>query len=145
MTEPALAKEHVLFCAAGVSLCVPTEHVHAVHTSLSIDAVANTCDWFLGIAVADGNLIPVSDLGAYLFQRKAHGDVIQVATQLGGAGLRVDQVLGVSSNDVQTTDDVKQAHMTSHYVRQKEVDYRILDVASMLTSERFMNINCEPA
>lgn len=154
MTQPARSSEYLLFKAGGVALGVPIEHVHAVHESLDTVAVANTCNWFTGLAVAEGALVPVSDLGAFLFDVTAHGAILQVSKKVGLAGLRVDKVVGVSASSTRCKHESenkskamqKNAPLLSDAcIKENGVEYTLLDLAALLRSRRFANIDMSPA
>ncbi|NII11988.1 chemotaxis protein CheW [Oleiagrimonas sp. C23AA] len=74
------------------------DEVSELLTPPSLTPVPGTQDWLLGIANIRGNLVPVVDLGWFLFdQRTLPGDrsrVLLVRQQGGHVGLLVDEVLG---------------------------------------------------
>ena len=95
MSEP----RHVLFEAGGLPLAVPADAVQAIHDELALQRVEGTRPWFLGLAVADGRLLPVTDLGAWLGLRASGGRTLQLHADVGIAGFRVDTVYGLSDAD----------------------------------------------
>ena len=92
------ASNHILFSAGGLDLAVDSVHVHCVHESLVTEQENGTHDWFLGLAVADERLLPVTDLGQYLQGEQSSGRVLEVARELGRAGLKIDEVHGVTQS-----------------------------------------------
>ncbi len=80
---------------AGLRLAVPAENVAAVHRRPDIVPVAATTGWFLGMAVVQGQLLPISDLGLWLGLRRGSGTVLELAPSLGRAALQVDEVMAV--------------------------------------------------
>ena len=93
------AARHVLFEAGGLALAVPADAVQAIHDDLPVQRVEGTRGWFLGLAVADGRLLPVTDLGAWLGVRASGGRTLQLHADVGIAGFRVDVVYGLSDAD----------------------------------------------
>lgn len=89
---------HILCSAGGLDLAFNSEHVHCVHESLVAQDEQGTHDWFLGLAVAEERLLPVTDLGQYLQGEQSTGRVIEVARELGIAGLKIDEVHGMSQS-----------------------------------------------
>ncbi len=148
------ASSHILFSAGGLALAARSAAVHCIHDGLVVTAEAGTNDWFCGVAVADGRLLPITDLGLYLNGGAATGRVIEVARDLGIAGLRIDEVHGVSRHapDTLGPDSADtQAHSNDEWpVRNLAINdlgkrYRIVDITHLLQSSRFLNIQCEPA
>ena len=154
--------DHILFSAGGINLAVDSTSIHCVHDSLIAQSEDGTSDWFLGVAVADERLIPISDLGVYLQgtcaadrvtdDRLISGRVLEVAKELGLAGLKIDAVHGVSRNplapvDVDVTDnDVSGDQPLQPMVLTDEgKQYRLIDLASLMQSSRFLNIELESA
>ncbi len=89
--------DHILFSAGGIHLAADSASVHCIHESLPTQNESGTNDWFLGLAVASERLLPVTDLGVYLQGGQSIGRVIEVARALGIAGLKIDEVHGVSN------------------------------------------------
>jgi len=138
--------EHIVFNAGGYALALPTSHVHSIHEGLSFQSVSGTVDWFLGMAVADGQLLPVSDLGSFLQQHASTGRTIEIARHFGIAGFRVDTIDGVSRNAA-TAGGTVSGHrfLTGGQVSDNGIDYQVVDIASLMQSARFLNIALEPA
>jgi chemotaxis signal transduction protein len=138
--------EHILFNAGGLALALPSSHVHAIHDGLSFQSVSGTVDWFLGMAVADGQLLPVSDLGSFFQQRASTGRIIEIARHFGIAGFRVDTIDGVSRNPGIAGSSVSDSRfLTDVKVSENNIDYQVVDIASLMQSARFLNIALEPA
>ena len=104
MTEPVeragadsdtSAQSYLLFDVANLSLATPAARVDHVHDALDIEPVDGTPPWFSGLAVADGKLLPVTDLGALLGMPVAHGFTLQLHRDIGVAGVLVESVKGL--------------------------------------------------
>ena len=102
---------HVLFEAGGLALAVPADAVQAIHDELPLQRVEGTRAWFLGLAVADGRLLPVTDLGAWLGVRASGGRTLQLHADVGIAGFRVDVVYGLSDADASVSEDAPRRHV----------------------------------
>ena len=122
--------DNVYFSVDNLNLCVSASSVHSIHDGLNTQREAGTQSWFLGLAVVEGRLLPVTDLGAFYGKKPSAGRVIEVAHQLGRFGLRVDEVHGVASEMAR--------------------EYETLDIAQLVQSDQFLDIQssdhaCEPA
>ena len=148
---------HVLFEAGGLALAVPADAVQAIHDELPLQRVEGTRPWFLGLAVADGRLLPITDLGAWLGLRSAGGRTLQLHADVGIAGFRVDTVYGLSDADadIESEEDEEGgseeggeavAPRTDHGVLTPMTivedgrQHRILDLAGLLQSPAFLDI-----
>jgi len=123
--------EHILFVAGELPLATPASSIHCIHDSLHIQPEPGTQDWFLGLAIADSQLLPVSDLGAYLNGKASLGRIIEVSRSIGLFGLRIDSVSGVSRGKPVTG---------THVVQDYDREYQVVDLSQLLLSERFNNI-----
>ncbi len=139
--------QHVLFHAGGVALAADASAVQQIHDQLEVQPVAGTKRWFLGLAVANGQLLPVSDLGALLNNQSSSGHTLQVHQDLGIAGLRVDGVAGLSEAVPKKQDQWQPVSMaqdniqlTAFVIVENDVVHRVLDVAQLVQSERFTDI-----
>lgn len=142
--------QHLLFDAAGIKLAVPAALVKSIHESLTVQAVSCTKEWFAGMAVAGGKLLPVTDLGAFSGRRACTGRTLELDESVGIAALRVDQVLGFS--DVEPTDasahekDANRLASDANLVLTDQVivdngsAHRIVDIAALVQSPVFINI-----
>ena len=138
--------EHILFHAGGLALALPTSHVHSIHDGLSYQTVSGTVDWFLGMAVADGQLLPVSDMGAFLQRDTCVGRTIEIARHLGIAGFKVDAIDGVSRYPSAAGGTVSaNRFLTGLQINDSNSHYEVMDIASLMQSARFLNIALEPA
>lgn len=120
------SNDHILFNAGASKLCVAAASVHCIHEGLMTQAVPDTQPWFAGIAVVDGRLLPVTDLGAYLDGIPAVGRVLELNHKLGMVGLRVDDIINVSGD-------------------YDEQEYQLVDVAELVQSARFLDIQSQSA
>jgi len=148
MSQP----RHVLFEAGGLPLAVPADAVQGIHDELALQRVEGTRPWFLGLAVADSRLLPITDLGAWLGLRAAGGRTLQLRADVGIAGFRVDTVYGLSDADTDVESepgmDVASAPegvLTPFTIVEDERQHRILDLAGLLQSPRFLDIAAEGA
>lgn len=117
----------VYFSAADLLFCANASEVHCVHDALPvIQKVAGTKPWFAGLGVVEGRLMPVSDLSLYFGSAASKGCVIEVAHQFGVAGLRVDKVHTGSQTE-------------------SDANYQFIDLAKLVQSDKFLNIECETA
>ena len=151
------AARHVLFDAGGLALAVPADAVQAIHDELPLQRVEGTRGWFLGLAVTDGRLLPVTDLGAWLGLRAAGGRTLQLHPGVGIAGLRVDTVYGLSEADADATvpdadaapreaaprlvpEPDADAALTGRTIVEEGRQHRVVDLAALLQSPRFLDI-----
>lgn len=140
--------QHILFKAAGLKLAIESQFVRAIHEQLPVQTVAGTRNWFLGLAVADGKLLPVTDLGAFSGMRGCAGNTLELVTEGTVAALRVDEVTGMS--DVQVIDKstelpcskalAQQLAFTGDTVRNKGDVHQVFDVSALVQSAAFVNI-----
>ncbi len=145
MTEP-----FILFRAGGLAFAVASSAIRSIYDDINIQAVGDTHHWFLGLAVADGELLPVSDFGAYLALKKCTGRILGINPDVGVGALKVDEVIGV---DKQAQRD-EHATLPSELLEHKALfnfalssesgTHWVLDVPRLLQSEQFINIG-EPA
>ena len=135
---------HVLFRAGGLDLATPVHAVHSIHESLEIQPVNGTIDWFLGLAVTQGHLLPVSDLGAFLSAKPALGRTLQINADIGISGLRIDEVVGISSDLTTALDgsaeDQPDLGLLPFAIASDDAQHQILDIALLLQSPRFLAI-----
>ena len=147
---------HVLFEAGGLALAVPAEAVQAIHDELPLQRVEGTRPWFLGLAVADGRLLPVTDLGAWLGVRSSGGRTLQLHADVGIAGFRVDVVYGLSDADAGAPDDdagrdpadtasnapavPADGVLTAMTIVEDGRQHRVVDIAGLLQSPEFLDI-----
>ena len=141
-------QRHVLFDAGGLPLAVPAEAVQAIHDELAVQRVEGTREWFLGLAVADGRLLPVTDLAAWLGRRAAAGRTLQLHADVGLSGLRVDTVYGLSHAGAEPDADagagaIGDGTVTALTIVQDERRHRVLDLAGLLQSARFLDVSAD--
>ena len=144
-----MAQQHLLFEAGGLLLAAPAELIKAIHEQLNIQSVSGTRHWFLGLAVAHGKLLPVTDLGGFCARRSSSGRTLELADAIGSSGLQVDSVYGLSDRPL--TDvaldgvellqpGVEKLALSARAVVQDERIHRLLDVAALVQSPAFLNI-----
>jgi len=141
--------QHILFEAAGELLAVPANLVHAIHDELTIQPVAGTKSWFLGLAVAQGKLLPITDLNALVGSPAAQGRTLELEASVGIAGLKIDRLFGLSDAVVGKSDDqglgtksenTLNLSLTGLVVKENDQQHHILDLASLIQSSEFTNI-----
>ena len=144
-----MASRYLLFEASGLTLAAPADLIRTVHEELVVQAVAGTRKWFLGLAVAHGKLLPVTDMGAFAGRRSSKGRTLELSDSAGIGALQVDTVFGLSSapvTDVPMTDrevaqvgDNKLALSARAMVFDERI-HRLLDLAALVQSPAFLNI-----
>lgn len=144
-----MASQYLLFEASGLTLAAPAELVKAVHEELAVQAVVGTRQWFVGLAVAHGKLLPVTDMGAFAGRRSSTGRTLELSDSAGIGALQVDTVFGLSNapitdvpmtdREVAQTNDSNLALSTRAIVVDKRI-HRLLDVAALVQSPAFLNI-----
>ncbi|MFK7853715.1 MAG: chemotaxis protein CheW [Granulosicoccus sp.] len=137
--------QHLLFNAAGLNLAAPAEAVKAIHEKLDVQPVAGTKRWFAGLAVANGKLLPVTDVGVYSGRRSSTGRTLELDPAAGIAGLRVDNVVGLSDSPVSDAGQTQPSGydiltLTGRVIVQDEHSYQIVDIAALVQSAAFLNI-----
>lgn len=120
------ANDYILFSADDLNFCVAATAVHCIHDGLLTQNEVGTEPWFEGLAVVEGRLLPVTDVGAFYGRKSSTGRVLEVAHSLGVAGLRVDDVHGVSNE-------------------YDEDAYQFIDIAQLLQSAKFLDIQAQTA
>jgi len=143
-------QSYILFSAGGLPLATDSASVHCIHDALSIQPEDDTRDWFLGLAVADERLLSVTDLGVYLNGNASQGRIIEVARRFGIVGLKIDEVHGVSKKQPERLESNQTVVEVSSSLKNQAVNdsgqlYQIIDIASLLQSSRFLNVQNEPA
>lgn len=154
--------KHLFFVIAGHRYALSHEYVKAVHSQLSLSPVVGTCHWFLGLATFQGRLIPVTNLGSFCGLAPSEGSTVELDPSIALAALKVDGVF-LSSSEPQTrvaektehgasrklpalpdnsggTSSVLREFVTGELVSDKGQTYHVLDVSSLVQSDRFINI-----
>jgi len=139
---------YMLFLVADLKLAIRAGQVKAVHEQLDVQKVAGTANWFLGVGVANGRLLPVTDLGAFIRKQPCSGRILELDQSVGIAALRVDEVIGFS--DAQTplvkpsedmVDDINQYLLIDDKsVKHEGGEYHMLDAYALVQSPLFINI-----
>lgn len=140
--------QYVLFTAAGLKLAIQASQVKAVHEQLNVQEVAGTTKWFLGLGVANGRLLPVTDLGAFAGREPCSGRILEIDPTVAIAALKVDEVPGFSdAQPVDVTSDDKyldsaREHLvlSGKYLKDKDDEHYLLDVDALVQSPAFINI-----
>ena len=140
--------QHILFEAAGLKLAVAANLVSAVHENLTMQRVAGTCRWFLGLTVVNGRLLPVTDLGAFAGRRYCTGHTLELAVNAVIAGLKVDTVNGISdSNTAKRAEQpgenepfASQVLLSGEVLFMDSDVHHVLDIEALVESPVFVNI-----
>lgn len=140
--------QYLLFVAGGLELAAPSDLVEAVHDQLGVQAVAGTCGWFRGLAVAHGKLLPVTDLGAFATKRSSSGRTLELNPAVGMVGLQVDSIVGLSHaevSEVPLSNAEQSQQETGLRLSERAIVHgsslhRVLDLASLVQSPEFLTI-----
>lgn len=144
-----MASQHLLFEASGLTLAAPGDLIKTIHESLQVRPVAGTRNWFRGLAVAHGKLLPVTDLGAFAGRRSSTGRTLELSDTAGIAALQIDTVYGLSNvsvSDVPLNDSEMSGvngsnlALTDRAIVFENRIHRLLDVAALVQSPAFLNI-----
>jgi len=142
--------QYLLFDAGGLDLAAPSNLVKTIHEDLSVQPVSGTRDWFCGIAVAQGKLLPITDIGAFAGRRSSTGRTLELDPSATIAGLQVDQVHGLTD---QTIDEIPLSELersviadgnltfSERAIVKQDRAYRILDIGSLVQSSEFLDIS----
>lgn len=115
-----------------------------------VTAVVGTSDWFSGLASLRGNVLPVTDLAAFLDVREAaageHQRILVVRSDDEAYGLLVDEVLGLRkfpahalSADVADVPD-NLAMYVIEVIHENDTSIPVLDPDLLIGSEKFLNV-----
>lgn len=141
--------QHLLFDAADLELALPAGLVKGVHDTLEIQPVAGTKAWFLGLSVAGGKLLPVTDLGAFAGRRHCSGRLIELEPSAGIAAIRVDRVFSFSdslpisvSQEKNETGDARELNLpfADQIIMDNDHRFRVLDIIALIQSPAFIEI-----
>lgn len=138
---------YVLFEAGGEPLAATAAAIDAIHDELPIQAIEGTKRWFLGLAVANGRLLPTTDLGLFLGKRASSGRILQLHADAGIAGLRVDTVYGlrdaVQCETLAGTGSDAHPAFSNQVVREDGRVHRLLDIVALMQSPEFVDIGLD--
>ena len=136
--------QHVLFEAGGLALAVPAHRVRVIHEQLSVESIIGTCDWFLGLAVSRGRLLPISDLGLFIGRQACRGSTLELEVEASVIALRVGAIAGVydltlidDDQPVEGAAHIRNLTLTGKMVCTEGQAYRVLDVAALVDSLAF--------
>ncbi|MFK7893294.1 MAG: chemotaxis protein CheW [Granulosicoccus sp.] len=141
--------QHLLFDAANLELALPAGLVKGVHDTLEIQPVACSRPWFLGLSVAGGRLLPVTDLGAFAGRRHCSGRLIELEPSAGIAAIRVDRVYSFSdslpigvSEEKNENGDARECNLpvADQIIVDNHRRFRILDIIALIQSPAFIEI-----
>ncbi|MBX2885491.1 MAG: chemotaxis protein CheW [Granulosicoccus sp.] len=140
--------QHLLFDAAGIYLAAPAKYIKSLHEGLTVQPVAGTKAWFLGLAVVTGKLLPVTDVGAFYGRRACVGRTLELEPSVGIAALRVDQVFGFTDNEPteiaagaqHVAENDENLTLTGQVIVDSQRVFRILDLVELVQSSDFIDI-----
>jgi len=141
--------QYLLFDAAGLDLAAPSDSIKTVHEELSVQSVSGTKEWFLGLAVAQGNLLPVTDIGAFAGRRSSNGITLELAPSVAIAGLQINNVCGFADDDFKTVTltnierqviDDGNLTFTERAIVKGDRAFRLLDITSLVQTSEFLDI-----
>ncbi len=136
----------MLFRAGGHSFAVASTAIGTIHDELALQEVGDTCDWFLGVAVANGELLPVTDFGKYLGLACSTGRTLGINAEVGLGALRIDEVIGVDKqpnvieNATLPGELESFAKLFNVSLNTDSGEHWVLDLARLFQSEKFINI-----
>jgi len=139
------AAQYIVFSAAGSAWALPVDDVQRVHQELPVQAIPGTQAWFLGLAQVDGQLLPVTDLSAWVGKPAATGPIVQLHTDVGLCGLRVDQVSGAQHCEVLPTQPDNDTRVnlpgsTAFMVEHENQQSVLIDADALVHSPAFIAI-----
>ncbi len=141
-----MSEAHVLFRAGGHSFAVASSAIGAIHDDLPLQEVGDTRDWFIGLAVAHGELLPVTDFGKYLGLAASKGRTLGINADLGMGALRIDEVIGVDKQPtVADTATLPQqlepfAMLFNYALDAESGEHWVVDLPRLFQSETFISI-----
>lgn len=144
-----MSESSFVLCTVGNhSIALPADVVQAIHDTLVISPVADTVDWFLGLAVVKGRFLPITDLGSLLMGSSSTGHVLEIKPENGKVGLRVDDVIAVHKGESENmeipqgdSDLPLDIGLSLYAVEHERKQYRVLEPTVLLQSRRFLNVN----
>jgi len=144
MSEPNSTPAHLLFKVASNFWAVDVTSVHKVHEQLSVQTAPGTHSWFLGLASVDGQLLPVTDLGAWLERIPADGPVLHLSANLGSCGLRVEEIIGTKMIPI-TPSALSTAHTLMpgalpQVIKVDGTEFRVVQMSLLVQSPAFVAI-----
>jgi len=141
----------VLFRLHGVEMLAPMDEVGEIVSVTSVAPVPGVKSWVLGIANMRGNLLPVMDLQAFLFDEKPIADpasrrLLVVSYEGVVAGLVIDAVLGMRhfwrdeiAEELPSLDERIRPFITYSFSRLGE-HYPVFSPFRLAESEGFMDV-----
>lgn len=139
--------QHILFVAAGLKLAVVASQIKAVHEKLNVEEIAGTAKWFLGLGVANGRLLPVTDLGSFAGRQPCTGRILELDPSVAIAAFMVDEVSGFSDAqpvDVSIDDEFAETSkflvLNGKKVTDQAGEHHMLDVDALVQLPAFINI-----
>lgn len=135
---------YILFRIAHTHWAADVESVQRVHHQLSVHQVPGTQGWFSGVAQIDGELLSVSDLGAWLNKTACQGPFLQLHKHLGAIGLRVDEVISAQTltpvDSALNANDVLMPGALAQSVEHNSIQFRVVAFNLLVQSPAFAAI-----
>lgn len=151
LEEVGEAWQGVGFIAANKYFLTPLTEVKEVLTTPAITPLPAAAPWFLGVANLRGEVLPVTDLGAFLFGNKQvltpDTRILIVDFERKGIGFLVQQVLGVQrflNKNMQTViegdiaEEIK-THLQGEFVNEVSRWY-VLSLKSLSQTGQFYHV-----
>lgn len=118
--------------------------VQRVHEQVAVHKVPGTQAWFSGLAQIDGQLLSVSDLGAWLNKPACQGPVLQLHDSLGAIGLRIDEVISaqklIPENTSLDANEVMMPGALTQTVEHNGIRFRVVAFKLLVQSPAFIAI-----
>lgn len=138
------------FRVGDARLVAPLGVVREILTSPVLTRVPGAKSWMKGVANVRGNLLPVTDLGAFLSEQptpmRRTTRVLVVSNGSIGAGLLVDEVLGLKhffeeefSSDTSVVAEFIRRFVSGSY-RQNSEAWGSVDLHALIESDEFMRV-----
>ncbi|APZ44216.1 chemotaxis protein CheW [Acidihalobacter ferrooxydans] len=135
----------VFFRLRGFDLVVPLEQIVEIVDMPAIATMPGVKPWVIGLANMRGSLLPICDLGRFVFEDDVAAQGRLLVVRLAGfpVGLRVDAVYGMRhfwvDQQAESLPDLPvllQRYVTSAYHDQDKV-WSVFDVHALLSNEAF--------
>ncbi|MEJ2654263.1 MAG: chemotaxis protein CheW [Acidihalobacter sp.] len=137
----------VFFRLRGFELVMPIEQVAEIVDMPSVSSIPGVKPWVVGLANMRGNLLPVVDLGRFLFgdDVAAQGRLLVIRYAGSLVGLRVDAVYGMrhfwldqQAESVPELRPALQPYVYDAYYEQDKI-WPVFDANALVTNAEFQN------
>ncbi len=140
--EPSLAQWSGMLCRLGSRRgFVPVDAVSEVIDMPRLTAVPGTVSWYLGLGSLRGRVLPVCDLGGFLFghrsNQRALRRVLVHGRETDAVGLAVDDLLGVH------TVECESGELVSDTVSHQGDALTVLQLDDIVSQSRFLHVSLD--